>query len=99
MRIVLTRYQAGAASIVELIDAQRLLTDSLQLAVNAYYDERAKLSEIFLLTHMFEDLKTMDQNSSYLNIDLLKNTLIIPGDNQWKATYSNLLNWQLYSHF
>ncbi|NLV94722.1 MAG: TolC family protein, partial [Candidatus Riflebacteria bacterium] len=82
MRIVLTRYQAGAASIVELIDAQRLLTDSLQLAVNAYYDERAKLSEIFLLTHMFEDLKTMDQNSSYLNIDLLKNTLIIPGDNQ-----------------
>ena len=82
MRIVLTRYQAGAASIVELIDAQRLLTDSLQLAVNAYYDERAKLSEIFLLTHMFEELKTMDQNSSYLNIDLLKNTLIIPGDNQ-----------------
>lgn len=82
MRIVLTRYQAGASSIVELIDAQRLLTNSLQLAVNAYYDERAKLSEIYLLTHKFEELKSMDQNSSHINVDLLKNILLIPGDKQ-----------------
>lgn len=62
MRIVFTRYQEGAASIVELVDAQRLLTNSSQTATSAYYDERTAKAEILLLTHRFDELYKMDIN-------------------------------------
>ncbi len=75
MRIVFTRYQEGASSIVELIDAQRLLTNSAQTAIKAYYDERERLAEIMLLTHRFADLDKLDENPSPLNLDFLMKTL------------------------
>ncbi len=71
MRIVFTRYQEGASSIVELVDAQRLLTNSTQTAVKAYYDERERLAEILLLLHRFDELSLTDQNPSVLNTDFL----------------------------
>lgn len=75
MRIVFTRYQEGASSIVELIDAQRLLTNSSQTAINAYYDERECLVEILLLLHKFDELRLSDQNPSILHTDFLLQTL------------------------
>ncbi|HNS09804.1 MAG TPA: TolC family protein, partial [Candidatus Ozemobacteraceae bacterium] len=75
MRIVFTRYQEGASSIVELIDAQRLLTNSSQTAVKAYYDERERLVEILLLLHKFDELYLTDQNPSLLNTDFLMQAL------------------------
>lgn len=77
MRIVFTRYQEGASSIVELIDAQRLLTNSAQTAIKAYYDERERLAEILLLMHRFEELLKLDENPSPLNLDFLVKTLNI----------------------
>ncbi|PKL46920.1 MAG: hypothetical protein CVV42_14600 [Candidatus Riflebacteria bacterium HGW-Riflebacteria-2] len=71
MRIVFTRYQEGASSIVELVDAQRLLTNSSQTAIKAYYDERERLAEILLLLHKFDELRMIDQNPSILNTDFL----------------------------
>lgn len=71
MRIVFTRYQEGASSIVELIDAQRLLTNSSQTAIRAYYDERERLAEILLLLHKFDELSLIDQNPSVVNTDFL----------------------------
>lgn len=75
MRIVFTRYQEGASSIVELVDAQRLLTQSSQTAVKAYYDERERLAEILLLMHRCDDLCLIDQNASPLNTDFLMQVL------------------------
>lgn len=75
MRIVFTRYQEGASSIVELVDAQRLLTNSSQTAIKAYYDERERLTEILLLMHRFGDLYQLDKNASVLNTDFLMQTL------------------------
>ncbi|PKL45430.1 MAG: hypothetical protein CVV41_00100 [Candidatus Riflebacteria bacterium HGW-Riflebacteria-1] len=75
MRIVFTRYQEGASSIVELIDAQRLLTNSAQTLIKAYYDERERLAEILLLMHRFAELNTLDQNASPLNTDFLMQVL------------------------
>ncbi len=78
MRIVFTRYQEGAASIVELIDAQRLLTDSSQTATNAYFDERTAKAEILLLTHRFEEIYKMDLDPILPkrdNLYLLKNNM------------------------
>jgi len=75
MRIVFTRYQEGASSIVELIDAQRLLTNSSQTAVKAYYDERERFVEILLLLHKFDELYLADQNPSILNTDFLMQAL------------------------
>ncbi len=81
MRIVFTRYQEGASSIVELIDAQRLLTNSSQTAIKAFYDERERLAEILLLLHRFDELFNLDQNASILNTDFLMQTLKI-GENK-----------------
>lgn len=81
MRIVFTRYQEGASSIVELVDAQRLLTQSSQTAIKAYYDERERLAEILLLMHRFDELCLIDQNASPLNTDFLMQALNI-GDEQ-----------------
>ncbi len=75
MRIVFTRYQEGASSIVELVDAQRLLTHSLQTAIKAYYDERERLAEILLLLHRFDELCLIDQNPSLLNADFIMQAL------------------------
>lgn len=75
MRIVFTRYQEGASSIVELIDAQRLLTNSAQTAVKAYYDERERLAEILLLMQRCDELCLIDQNASPLNTDFLMQVL------------------------
>lgn len=77
MRIVFTRYKEGASSIVELVDAQRLLTNSSQTAIKAYYDERERLAEILLLMHRFDELALLDQNASPLNIDFLMQALNI----------------------
>ncbi len=63
MRVVATRYQTGDASIVELVDAQITLTNSAQTAVNAYYDERVRGAEIFLLTNQPDRLKTLDEGA------------------------------------
>lgn len=71
MRIVFTRYQEGASSIVELVDAQRLLTNSAQTAIKNFYDERERLIEILLLTHDFDFLAKTDANPSPLNFDFL----------------------------
>ena len=82
MRIVFTRYQEGASSIVELVDAQRILTNSAQTAIKTYYDERERLVEIMLLIHDFEGLAQTDQNPSPLNFDfLLKQLNFSIGDN------------------
>ena len=51
--------------IVELIDAQRLLTNSSQTAIRAYYDERERLAEILLLLHKFDELSLMDVGSTH----------------------------------
>ncbi len=81
MRIVFTRYQEGASSIVELVDAQRLLTNSSQTAIRAYYDERERLSEILLLMHRFDELLQLDKDASVLNTDFLMQTLKL-GENK-----------------
>lgn len=81
MRIVFTRYQEGASSIVELIDAQRLLTNSSQTAIKAFYDERERLAEILLMLHRFDELFNLDQNASVLNTDFLMQTLKL-GENK-----------------
>ncbi|HOO51003.1 MAG TPA: hypothetical protein PLK94_06925, partial [Alphaproteobacteria bacterium] len=75
MRIVFTRYQEGTSSIIELIDAQRLLTSSSQTAIKAYYDERERLVEILLLLHKFDELYLTDQNPSILNTNFLRQAL------------------------
>lgn len=80
MQIILLRYQEGASSITELIDAQRLFTNSLQTAVSTYYDERTKLAEIYLLTHQFDEIDKMDNSSLPINMDVITNLLITEGD-------------------
>lgn len=75
MRIVFTRYQEGTSSIIELIDAQRLLTSSSQTAIKAYYDERERLVEILLLLHKFDELYLTDHNPSILNTNFLRQAL------------------------
>ncbi|MDD3147047.1 MAG: TolC family protein [Candidatus Riflebacteria bacterium] len=77
MRIVFTRYQEGASSIVELVDAQRLLTNSSQTAIKAYYDERERLAEILLIMHRFDEIAKLDENASPLNTDFLMQALNI----------------------
>lgn len=82
MRIVFTRYQEGASSIVELIDAQRILTNSSQTAIKAYYDERERLVEILLLIHDFDSLVETDLNPFPLDFDFFKKQLELGiGDN------------------
>ncbi|GAB4268197.1 MAG: efflux transporter outer membrane subunit [Candidatus Rifleibacteriota bacterium] len=71
MRIVYTRYKEGASSIVELVDAQRVLTNSAQTAIKTYYDERERLVEILLLIHDFDRLGKTDNEPSALNFDFL----------------------------
>jgi outer membrane protein TolC len=71
MRIVFTRYQEGASSIVELVDAQRILTNSAQTAIRTYYDERERLVEILLLIHDFDSLLKSDHNPFPINFDFL----------------------------
>ncbi len=80
MQIILLRYQEGASSITELIDAQRLFTNSLQTSLNTYFDERTKLAEIYLLTHRFDDINQMDKTSLPINMDVITNLLITEGD-------------------
>ncbi len=80
MRIVFTRYREGASSIVELIDAQRLLTNSAKTAIETYYDERERLAEILLLMHRFDELRSLDQNASPINTDFLLKTMNIGED-------------------
>lgn len=81
MRIVFTRYQEGASSIVELVDAQRILTNSAQTAIKNYYDERERITEILLLTHEFETLAKSDQNPFPIDFNfLLKQLNINIGD-------------------
>lgn len=77
MRIVFSRYQEGVASIVELVDAQLLITNTAQNAIRAYYDERSALSEIFILTEDFESLYKIDLNPVTVNFDFLLQTLEI----------------------
>ncbi len=81
MRIVFTRYREGASSIVELIDAQRLLTSSAKKAIETYYDERERLAEILLLMHRFSELRHLDENASPLNTDFLVKTMKL-GENK-----------------
>jgi outer membrane protein TolC len=75
MRIIFSRYQEGDASIVELVDAQRLLTNSAQNAVRRYYDERERVAEIYLQTNQIEKLKELDQNPFPLNFNALIESL------------------------
>ncbi|MBU1109894.1 MAG: TolC family protein [Candidatus Riflebacteria bacterium] len=79
MRIVFSRYQEGASSIVELVDAQRLLTNSAQTAIKAYYDEREKHLDILLLVHHFDNIVRLDENPSPLSFDFLMKTLNLGG--------------------
>lgn len=61
MRLVTTRYQAGDATITELIDAQLTLTSSLLQILNGFYDERLYLADLFMLIHDFDKLKNIDR--------------------------------------
>jgi outer membrane protein TolC len=71
MRIVFSRYQEGDASIVELVDAQRLLTNSAQTVVKRYYDERERVAEIYLQTNQIDKLKKLDKNPFPVNFNAL----------------------------
>jgi outer membrane protein TolC len=75
MRIVFTRYQEGASSIVELVDAQRILTNSAQTAIKAFYDERIRLVEILLLIQDYQTLYRVDDNPATLEFEFLLNQL------------------------
>ncbi|MCK5682522.1 TolC family protein [bacterium] len=61
MRLVTTRYKAGDATIIELVDAQLTQTSSLLQILNGFYDERIHLADLFILTHDFEKLKKLDR--------------------------------------
>ncbi|MGM0599818.1 MAG: TolC family protein [Candidatus Rifleibacteriota bacterium] len=75
MRIVFTRYQEGASSIVELVDAQRILTNSAQTAIRAFFDERIRLVEILLLIQDYQSLFKVDDNPVALKFEFLLNQL------------------------
>ena len=75
MRIVFTRYQEGASSIVELVDAQRILTNSAQTAIRTFYDERIRLVEILLLIQDYQALFKVDDNPGTLEFEFLLNQL------------------------
>ncbi|HNV72201.1 MAG TPA: TolC family protein, partial [Candidatus Ozemobacteraceae bacterium] len=61
MRMVMTRYEHGAASIVELVDAQLTLSSTSEEAVDARIDERLRLADILLAIHDLEALCTLDK--------------------------------------
>ncbi len=61
MRMVMTRYEHGAASIVELVDAQLTLSSTSEEAVNARIDERLRLADIFLALHDLDELRGLDR--------------------------------------
>ena len=63
MRVVSTRYKAGDASIVELVDAQLTLSSTAQTAISAYYDERIRYAELLFLTGQEEAALGMDQGA------------------------------------
>ncbi len=48
MRLIRERFEAGEAGIVELIDAQILMTDTKMSELKAYFDERAMLGRIYV---------------------------------------------------
>lgn len=71
MKIVFSRYKEGAASIVELVDAQSIVTNSAKSAIRAYYDERKRLAEVYLQTQQREKLYTLAKGSTKINLDFL----------------------------
>ena len=67
MRMVMTRYEHGATSIVELVDAQLTLSTTEEEAVDARIDERLRLADILFATH---------------DLDIVKKLDCVPGDNK-----------------
>ncbi|MBF0499669.1 MAG: TolC family protein [Candidatus Riflebacteria bacterium] len=50
MRMIVTRYRHGDATIVELVDAQITMSSAAQNAVKIHHDERIRLSELYILS-------------------------------------------------
>jgi len=63
MRMVMTRYQLGDATIVELIDAQITMSDAAQNAVRIHRDERVRLAALYELSHELDLQKSLDRGA------------------------------------
>lgn len=61
MRMVLTRYQHGDATIVELVDARLTMSLAAQNAVRIHRDERVRLAELYLLSRDEPALESLDR--------------------------------------
>ncbi|MCK9224640.1 MAG: TolC family protein [Candidatus Muirbacterium halophilum] len=56
MRLVSERYKAGDAGVIELIDAQILMTNNQLSSLKAYYDERINLGNIYKNINSIDEL-------------------------------------------
>lgn len=65
MRMVMTRYQHGDASIVELIDAQYTMSDAAQNSVRIHRDERVRLAALYELARELDLQKTLDRGAEH----------------------------------
>ncbi|MGM0607153.1 MAG: TolC family protein [Candidatus Muiribacteriota bacterium] len=63
MRLVAERFKQGDAGVVELIDAQVLITSIRQRELGAYYQERIRLTDFYIKTNQIEQLWRLDDES------------------------------------
>ncbi|OQA07241.1 MAG: Outer membrane efflux protein [bacterium ADurb.Bin374] len=63
MRMVMTRYQLGDATIVELIDAQITMSEAAQNSVRIHRDERVRLAALYELSHELDLQKGLDRGA------------------------------------
>ncbi|HOT29440.1 MAG TPA: TolC family protein [Candidatus Ozemobacteraceae bacterium] len=63
MRMVMTRYQHGDATIVELIDAQITMSEAAQNSVRIHRDERVRLAALYELSHELDLQKGLDRGA------------------------------------
>ncbi|HQG29060.1 MAG TPA: hypothetical protein PLY73_10955, partial [Candidatus Ozemobacteraceae bacterium] len=61
--MVMTRYQHGDATIVELIDAQITMSEAAQNSVRIHRDERVRLAALYELSHELDLQKGLDRGA------------------------------------
>ncbi|MBF0408877.1 MAG: TolC family protein [Candidatus Riflebacteria bacterium] len=61
MRMMMARYEAGEASIIEMIDAQLTLSKSLINQAQSHRDERIRLAEIYFLSRNTTGYENLDK--------------------------------------
>ncbi|MBF0546616.1 MAG: TolC family protein [Candidatus Riflebacteria bacterium] len=63
MRVMMARYEAGEASIIEMIDAQLILSKSLQNLASFHRDERIRLAQLYFLSLDSNGYENLDQGA------------------------------------